>query len=368
MFLEINDFDVVCLSEHWERNVETLLCYNIVNYKLISSFCRSKHVHGGVCIYVRPGLGCKRVNVEAFLQEVAAEFCAIEVIPEKILIICIYRSCLADVQVFYKQFQLLIDNMFDRYNKIILLGDFNIRFNEPSNGLSEFHYILDSYSLSVTISQNTRVSLKSATCIDNILTNINKNMYSTAVINPSISDHYGQSITINIPTQKPKIVEVRKITNKGILNFANSLSNLNWDNFYFSKDIDGLAEFLVTNIKCLIETNYPLKQVKNVNTDTLISWFTEDLKVMRNRVSAAKQIADFSGNPSHKEAYKKLQTLYKEAIVNSKQVAYSNFITSSKNKARDVWKIINSERDSGSASSLDCTLTADEFNTFFFPL
>lgn len=42
--------DIVAVSETWLKNCDI---FNLQNYNLITKFCRSKYVRGGVCLYVR---------------------------------------------------------------------------------------------------------------------------------------------------------------------------------------------------------------------------------------------------------------------------------------------------------------------------
>lgn len=59
-FLIDGSYDVVCLSEHW-LTADEIECVSITNYCVVSYFCRSLHLHGGVLILARKNLQC--VNV-----------------------------------------------------------------------------------------------------------------------------------------------------------------------------------------------------------------------------------------------------------------------------------------------------------------
>jgi hypothetical protein len=49
--LELKHVDVICLTEHWQSD-QKLNCTNIVDFGLVSAFCRSssEHVGSGICI------------------------------------------------------------------------------------------------------------------------------------------------------------------------------------------------------------------------------------------------------------------------------------------------------------------------------
>jgi hypothetical protein len=48
---ELKHVDVICLTVHWQSD-QKLNCTNIVDFKLVSAFCRSSSEHGGSGIYV----------------------------------------------------------------------------------------------------------------------------------------------------------------------------------------------------------------------------------------------------------------------------------------------------------------------------
>jgi hypothetical protein len=43
---ELKHVDVICLTEHWQ-SYQKLSCTNVVDFKLVSAFCKSSSEHGG---------------------------------------------------------------------------------------------------------------------------------------------------------------------------------------------------------------------------------------------------------------------------------------------------------------------------------
>jgi hypothetical protein len=56
---ELQYVDVLCFTENWQKN-QQIGYTNITQFKLVSSFCRVKSEHGGVCIYVKKKFGNQR--------------------------------------------------------------------------------------------------------------------------------------------------------------------------------------------------------------------------------------------------------------------------------------------------------------------
>nr|CAH7727537.1 unnamed protein product [Callosobruchus chinensis]CAH7727646.1 unnamed protein product [Callosobruchus chinensis] len=130
------DYDIVCLGEHWCTN-EILNVVAVCNYKLISSFCRNVHVHGGVCMYAWADVQCRAVDVKQYTREIHAEFCAVE-LSNKVVIITVNRSCAGDSEMFLQLFDRLLKGFSSNYKQLIILGDFNINFGGDSALLSDF--------------------------------------------------------------------------------------------------------------------------------------------------------------------------------------------------------------------------------------
>jgi hypothetical protein len=61
---ELKHVDVIYLTEHRQSD-QKLNCTNIVNFKLVSAFCRSSNEYGGSGLYIKDGLETKEIR---FLQ------------------------------------------------------------------------------------------------------------------------------------------------------------------------------------------------------------------------------------------------------------------------------------------------------------
>nr|CAI5827518.1 unnamed protein product [Callosobruchus analis] len=215
MFLNCKNVDI-CLSEYWIQQKMVLTEMNIYGYQLVSAYCRPSRIHGGVCMLVKKNILCKAIDVESFSLEASAEFCALELNQQNMIIIVVYRSCLADVSIFFDKFEELLNSVSSKYEKIVILGDFNIYFNIPNEKyIMEFSSLIARYGLYATISENTRFGITGDSCID-ILTNLPESRILTGVADPAIkSDHIGQYIEINLElSKKTSKSKYRKITKK----------------------------------------------------------------------------------------------------------------------------------------------------------
>lgn len=362
LFLDNTNFDIVCFSEHWQDNV-TINSFTIPHFTLAAHFCRNTNKHGGVAIFVKNTVKYKQLQVNEFCSQLNAEFCAIEILNINCVLINVYRSPTGDINTFLDLLEQLLIHCSTKFSKIILVGDFNVNFRGASPALSELVCLTSSFGLEVTISEYTRITSHTMTCIDNILTNLADDYYETGVIDPCLSDHLGQFINIKVHKNDSSHIWRRNIGSKGIDKLKVSLNNIDWS--LFNKNLNYkanfLAEFLVNTFSSLIESHFPLKKCK-INHNPPVQWFNDSLRNMRDRLSCIKTISNCTRDFN---LYNTLKKDYKSKVVEAKKTAYDNFINSSDNKARDSWKLINFERKKSTSNSPEHNISPESFNMYF---
>lgn len=113
-----DSLDFICLNEHLKtcHEISTL---NICEYVGLSDFCRSRRLHGGVCIYVS-----NKISVELlsgfFFNNWRITF----------------WSCRYGIGMFFNNLQILLSSL-DYLHSIIITGDFNVKFNCKNNVLCD---------------------------------------------------------------------------------------------------------------------------------------------------------------------------------------------------------------------------------------
>lgn len=134
----LNDRDpqptVVAISEHWLKQKEEDYC-DLLNYKVLVSrsqnFLRKGRVYGGVLLYAKENVNCKRVDsVSSFAVDLVCEVVGLRLLDHGILVLCVYRTPNKDN---FLKFCEIFENILKKYglnNKVCICGDFNIHFNE----------------------------------------------------------------------------------------------------------------------------------------------------------------------------------------------------------------------------------------------
>ena len=205
----------------------------------------------------------KPLLLSNFCCEFVAEFCGIEISCIKTIIITIYRSCVGDFGIFLVKLEAFLQSISNQYNKLVLIGDFNIHFKITSGNLNELVCLLGSFGLTVTISENTiRVTARSASCIDNILTNPEEDGYEVGVVDPCLSDHFGQFIKIYGNNDIPENILRKRFTNHGLNKLRINLLDTEWSIFNNgSYSANYLSELLVNNFSMLINRIFSVKKM-----------------------------------------------------------------------------------------------------------
>ena len=113
----------------------------------------------------------------------------------------------------------------------------------------------------------------------------------------------------------------------------------------------------------LINRIFPLKKCDN-NKKFQVNWYTDSLRRKRQILSSIKLICNLTRNPHHFSTYNAFRKEYNADIINAKKMAYNNYIQFSKSRARESWKVINSEINKSPGITVSPNIP-DTFNNYF---
>lgn len=369
IFLNEYPFDIICISEHWLYNtaIETI---NLPQYKLTTFFCREPDKHGGVAIFLKNEISFKIIDLSSFNVEFDIEMCGIELVKLKIVLITIYRTGKGNYKIFMLKFEELLYQIIQSYNKIIITGDINLELSNKHDTAETLNFLnlIKCYGFQKTISEPTRVTRTTSSCLDNFYTNI-ETEFKVGVIDPCLSDHKGQFFLypgdVNDASTQP--VLIRQFTQKNIQLFKNSLNMIDFTNIFFDCHLSAVqcGSYLIDNLAYLIDLHFPLKQcTKKVNCAP-VNWYNSDLKKMREELHVLNICFTSTQNEYFLQLYKSKLKIYKKEIIESKTNAYNNFIKNSDNKSKASWNLINFERNQVRNHNTKSDLKPDDYNNYF---
>lgn len=179
-----NSLDCICINEHWLSMDELELC-RIAGYKIISGFCRTSMIHGGVCILAKTTMDCEKINLDDCSIEQHGEIAGVYFNKIKLQVITAYRSPHGDFNIFLQILNRVL-TLVDTTKPVVLTGDFNVNFQKRDQTCNELEYFFLSFGFHICTGFKTRNNAS----LDNIFTNINLDNLSSKVIDMSyLSDH-----------------------------------------------------------------------------------------------------------------------------------------------------------------------------------
>jgi hypothetical protein len=93
----------------------------ILNYSLISKFCRRNKKHGGSCLYVKTKPEAKPYHLFDDLNQEHFEANLIELIQCSIIIICVYRTPNSNISIFIETTHTTLGNLINTGKGIIIV-------------------------------------------------------------------------------------------------------------------------------------------------------------------------------------------------------------------------------------------------------
>lgn len=149
---------------------------------------------------------------------------------------------------------------------LILTGDFNINMLDLNNSLTQqFNELLYMFDLTQHINEPTRISPKSATCIDLIISSNPKSITFTDVLPcTNISDHEGPYVCINVRTTRfiPRYKYIRNEKQYREATYVEDAFSLPFSVIYAIEDPNEKLEIFNNLLIQCIDRHAPLKRVK----------------------------------------------------------------------------------------------------------
>jgi len=187
-----------------------------------------------------------------------------------------------------KNLELIKQKIQSRNKKLVLCGDWNLKFMVNNKKLQELQNLLESYNMMNTVRSPTRITPSTESLIDVIITYKDITILSTAVVDLGLSDHLAQIVEINIGGEKnrrTKTVVRRQFTHNSVEEFKHLLSKEFWNDVYNCLDVNcSLEAFL----HCL-NIVFPYKRV-NLRKRSNKSWLSNGLIVSSKRMQTLKSL------------------------------------------------------------------------------
>ena len=187
-----------------------------------------------------------------------------------------------------------------------------------------------------TINKPTRVTRKTATAIDHILTNsFCDTVFKTAIYKCYVSDHFPICFIIPSPSKQERILNT-----KSIELFKQKLYKTSWDELEMSQNPDQAYKTFLTKFSGLYNIYFPTKMIKLKNKDLNSPWITKGIKKSSKRKQHLYEKFLKNRTEKHELAYKTYKRLFESIKKHSKKLHLSNLILKYKNNVKKTWEVI----------------------------
>ena len=290
----IEEFDALGVCETFMSKDTPLSICKIPGYNLVHK-ARDLKCRGGVGLYLRETIEYKVIKLPVNHVQPELLFVEITIGKIKIAIGVMYKSPLIP----YSTYASIHENLAfvtSRYQHCVLMGDMNVDMLKPDSAAARFlsTYVIEPFALTQVIDEPTRITSKSSTLIDLMLTTSHENVKVHGVVDtPGISDHclVFSAYSIKKPKFKPKMVTRRDFRNFNENAFKADMGLAPWGNIHAvdDEDIDNKVVIFENIHRDLMDKHAPFRTFRVTRPAT--PWLNDEIKsLMDNRDKYKKQI------------------------------------------------------------------------------
>ena len=280
-------------------------------------------------VYIREGIPSRKLTFQNTPIDIQIIPFELNLNKQKWVFFAIYRPPKQHLNYFLEHLSAMLDFYYEKYDRLLLIGDFNI---ETENII--FSDFIDSYDMASLINDKTCYKSTDGTCIDLLLTNCKKSVINCLTIETGISDHhlmiYGM-LKATYSRLPPKEFIYRSYKNFDLNVFLDDLSNK-------------LAENVTSkqNYKCFQQTYEKVLEIhapckKKVIRGNSKPHVTKTLRKEIMRRSQLKNVANKTKLKKDIDAYKKQRNLVVNLNKTQKHFFFSNIDTNDPKKS--LWEV-----------------------------
>lgn len=365
---------LILLSEtHITKDIKDIEI-SITNYCCVRCDSISNHT-GGVAIYARVGVNITEIYTEVFGQKNAWFISAkITGCLKKGVYGVLYHSPNSSDCDFLQFFDNLCENVLKDSDLNIIGGDFNINMNKNYTYSKQLKDIITINGLKQLVKDPTRVTLRSETLIDLIITNSNK-IIVNVLSSPKITDH--NIIAVKFKNKKylkdnEKTIKTFVKYNKDY--FCEELNKINWEAIKQQNFTNMCISFSDVLINCInkMKVNKTIK-IKDDN-----KWYSYDLYKQQTERDLCYNKFLWTKSDTDWSKYISIRNTYNYNIKKTQNQHIRNEITENVNDPKKLWTTLKSiiKENNNNISSNDfiyfenvkCTdkkEIANNFNNYF---
>ncbi len=246
--------------------------------------------------------------------------------------------------------------------EVMILGDINICWLKDITGLGRsYKHLLNMCNFSQLVSDPTRVTDTTSTCLDHIMVNNSEKVCQYGVIPIGVSDHFLTFVSRKVVRgtfNAHNTVKIRsmKYYSKDKLN--NLLADVDWSSVIDNDDVDYAWSCFHDIFLNVLDSIAPVKQVRLKQRTE--EWMTgEILECMCERDRALKDYKKGKDQSLYKQ-FCRLRNRVQRDVKQAKATYFQEKIEEYRNNSRKLWSIFKSLGYSNKGSESNIVLKIDK--------
>ena len=300
------------------------------------------YVHKTFDFKVRSDLSINNKDIESISVEISSNK------KRNTLVNILYRPPNGEIE----PFEIFLNNVFTKTknsNKAMhIAGDFNLNLldHNTNRKVHNFLSLIYQNGMIPTINKPTRVTRKTATAIDHILTNFFVDtVFKTVIFKSDISDHFPICFLSqnSLPKQNNKenmFIYKRTYNTESIELFKQKLHETKWDEIMSFQNPDDAYKAFLKRFSTLYDTYFPEKKIKLKNKDLQSPWITKGIRRSSKRKQSLYEKFLKNQNEKNELEYKNYKHLFEAVKKRSKKLHFSKLILRYKNNIKKTWEVI----------------------------
>ena len=376
--------DVILIQETFLANNLDPPC--LPNYHPLIHNCRSNSRGGGVGIYIRDCISFStNPNLSVFIDRVYESISVdIHFNNKRTTLVNLYRPPSSPgftntqaFDIFMNTLNKTIDNS---PSNTFYFMDSNINLLLKNSFADKFVDLWTSYGFSNVINLSTRITIDTASCIDQIFTNNQVTNGLSGVITSQISDHLPLFIYLPMSAskEKPTTIFKRFFSPTNLTLFKNRLSEVSWESILNDNNPISSYTHFIDIWNTIFELAFPMKKVFiNKNKFPIQNFFSKGLLISRARKNSLYKDFLSNRNANTEHAFKTYRNCFNKCIRTAKRLYYEHKIDNCSDP-KSSWKILleSTGKNNSKKVNIDClningsscyepSDIANHFNTYF---
>lgn len=260
--------------------------YNFVRHTLPSGRGRGSKSCGGIGLYVRKGLKATTLLKSTFCADIPIsqrfEFLVVQIKVNELNIgaVIVYNPVVSNPSFPREYEKLLFDVQEFAFDRLFVLGDFNINVSAPVPAANcvALSRINDAFNLSVLPTPPTRITERSATTIDLLITDSPTSIVAAKTSTNSVSDHETIYLITNVRIERttPHRIQIKDFRNVDIVRLQADFQEHDFQQARDTADIDMKAQIITTELQNLMQRHVPERTIEV--RDKRTPWITSEIE------------------------------------------------------------------------------------------